>query len=104
MKDPNDPDDPNTPDDIDGPKDAEFDGADYDDKRDRQRLRGQMLRIYALMKDGQWRTLSEISRQVMAPEASVSANLRSFRKEKFGGYEVDREYVESGLYKYRLIV
>ena len=39
---------------------ADFDGADYQSKRDKVRLTGHLQRLYNLMQDGQWRTLGEI--------------------------------------------
>lgn len=80
-----------------------FDGADYVHERDHSRLKGQMLRVYSLMKDGCWRTLREISDITGDPEASVSAQLRHLRKERFGSYQVDRIRGSNGLYYYRLL-
>ena len=81
-----------------------FDGADYDHDRDSGRLTGQCLRIFTLMKDGKWRTLSQIADATNDPEPSVSAQLRCLRKERFGSHIVNREFVANGLYKYQLIV
>lgn len=81
---------------------AEFDGASYDSRRDKVRLTGHLQKLYDLMQDGQWRTLAEIESAVQFPQASISAALRCFRKEKFGGFVVDREYIRNGLHKYRL--
>jgi hypothetical protein len=80
------------------------DGQTYDHARDARRLAGQQCRVLALMKDGQWRTLSAIAAHTKDPEASVSARLRDLRKPKFGGWEVERRYVERGLWEYRLKV
>ncbi len=80
-----------------------FDGATYEPSRDHERLTGQKQRIFDLMKDGQWRTLEQISEATDTPQASVSARLRDFRKPKFGGHQVDRYYVEKGLFMYRVI-
>ena len=38
------------------------------------------------------------------PEASVSAQLRHMRKERFGQHFVAREYLGNGLYSYALIL
>lgn len=81
-----------------------FNGADYRPGRDDERLNGQIERVYALMKDGRWRTLSQIAATCGDPEASVSAQLRHLRKPRFGGHTVDRRYVGAGLYEYRLIL
>lgn len=79
-----------------------FDGKTYDPKRDGERLGAQLLRVLTVMSDGQWHTPRDLERRIGAPWASISARLRDFRKEKFGSYTVDREYVYDGLWKYRL--
>lgn len=81
-----------------------FDGITFDPQRDTRRLTAQHHRVKALMRDGIWRTLSEISKATGDPEASVSARLRDLRKEKFGGHGVYRQYVERGLFRYRLVL
>ena len=80
-----------------------FDGADYDRSRDDVRLTGQILRVWECVSDGGWRTLKDIAQATGDPEASVSAQLRHLRKPRFGGYTVEREYINNGLYKYRVI-
>lgn len=77
-------------------------GETYDQARDGKRLDGQMADVFALMRDGQWRTLGEISGATGHPEASVSARLRDMRKPSLGGFTVDREHVRKGLWRYRL--
>lgn len=81
-----------------------FDGADYSPDRDNSRLTGQILRVWEVMKDGQWRTLRQIADKTNDPEASISAQLRHLRKDKFGAHQIEREYINNGLYKYRLII
>jgi hypothetical protein len=71
--------------------------------RDHERLRSLLQRVFKLMKDGHWRTLPEIVSVTGGTEASVSARLRDLRKDKFGGYDVDREHVGAGLFRYRLV-
>jgi hypothetical protein len=85
-------------------KPMRFDGATYDPERDCVRLTGQYLRIWNVMSDGLFRTLSAIAKETGDPEASISARLRDFRKERFGSHEIEREYLGSGLYQYKLIV
>jgi len=83
-----------------------FDGSDYDPKYDDVRLGKQITRIYNTMKDGVWRTLSEIEEITDDPQASISAQLRHLRKQRFGGHEVDkrpRGDRHMGLFEYRLI-
>jgi hypothetical protein len=80
-----------------------FDGADYQPRRDDDRLTGQIKRVWDCMKDSGWRTLGQISDETGDPEASVSAQLRHLRKPRFGGHDVTKEFVGNGLYRYRVI-
>lgn len=79
-----------------------FDGPAYQPELDFERLNNQHERIKALMLDGRWRTLGQIAAVVNAPESSVSAQLRHLRKPRFGGYTVERQRVDGGLYAYRM--
>jgi hypothetical protein len=81
-----------------------FNGADYKPNRDDGRLGAQIQKIFTLMQDGIWRTLPQIETQTGYPQASISAQLRHLRKERFGGHIVERRYIENGLYEYCLIV
>lgn len=88
-----------------GPR-ARFDGAAYSPGDDDRRLSKQHEAIRALMLDGRWRTLAEISSVTGQPAASVSAQLRHLRKARFGGYVVQREPRGErgrGLYAYRVL-
>jgi hypothetical protein len=78
---------------FDGP------GLTADDQR---RLSRQLAAVQAYMADGSWRSLTDISRAVGAPEASVSARLRDLRKPKHGGFTVERRHVLNGLFHYRV--
>jgi hypothetical protein len=80
-----------------------FNGHDYNPERDDSRLTGQLLRIWDIVKDRQWRTLNEISLLTGDPEASISAQLRHLRKPRFGGHKVEKKYINNGLYKYRVL-
>jgi hypothetical protein len=80
-----------------------FDGATFDRQRDEERLSAQYARVFRLMEDGAWRSLSEIGRYTDAPSPSVSARLRDMRKKRFGGHTVERRYMGVGLFEYRLI-
>lgn len=80
------------------------DGETFDYARDARRLAGQHARVLALMKDGKFRTLAEIAEYTKDPEASVSARLRDLRKPRFGNWEVERKYIDRGLWAYRLKV
>lgn len=82
-----------------------FSGADFIAARDEKRLVTQLERIRDLISDGEWRTVSSMSNTLTSryganfPENSVQAQLRNLRKL---GLTVDRRYVGSGLYEYRL--
>jgi hypothetical protein len=81
-----------------------YNGPEYDPARDNKRLDKQIGRIYSTMIDGAWRTLDEISSQTGDPQASVSAQLRHLRKERFGSYIVNRRARgKSGWYEYQLL-
>jgi hypothetical protein len=81
-----------------------FDGPGLIAAVDDPRLQRQIDRVYNLMRDGEWRTLHDISQATGAPEASVSARLRDLRKPWWGGHTVDEERVAVGfgLHRYRL--
>ena len=84
-----------------------FNGPEYKPAFDQNRLTGQCLRIFDLMKDGNWRTLSEIEQGTGDPQSSISAQLRHLRKERFGAHEVNRQprgNRENGLFEYQLKV
>lgn len=81
-----------------------FDGSTYNPERDGARLGDQMLAVYAVMADGRWRTLADLSSAVGAPEASVSARLRDLRKPRFGGHRVERRYLFKGCFTYQLVI
>lgn len=74
-------------------------GATYDEARDGPRLNAQCNRVYLVMRTGAWHTLASLSIATGDPQASVSARLRDLRKH---GYVVEREYVQRGLWRYRL--
>ena len=79
-----------------------FDGETFESARDGARLTAQLDRVRLVVQDGRWRSLSQIAQESQAPVASVSARLRDLRKDRFGGYSVERRYVVNGLYEYRL--
>jgi hypothetical protein len=83
-----------------------FNGPAFDSGFDGARLMYQHVRIYSLMKDGDWRTFREIAAVTGDPEASISAQLRHLRKERFGSHTVNRRLRgerEGGLYEYQLV-
>lgn len=81
-----------------------FDGATYQPERDYERLDCQLGKVFRLMRDGQWRTLPEIARDVQGSQPAVSARLQDLRKDKYGGHTVDREHRGEGVFAYRVTV
>jgi len=82
-----------------------FAGSDFKAKHDYGRLKGQVKRVFDLMSDGQWRSLDTIAQLTGDPHASISAQLRNLRKERFGGHTVLKKRSgnkKSGLFVYRL--
>lgn len=83
-----------------------FNGSDYVPELDQARLTGQIERIYNLMIDGKFRTLSEIENETNDPQASISAQLRHLRKERFGKHIVNKRRVgdeKKGLFEYQVL-
>lgn len=79
-----------------------FHGDVYEETRDKSRLSKQLARVRDAMLDGKWRTFSEISLITLDPEPSISAQLRHLRRPEFGGYNVDKRKLSSGLWEYRV--
>lgn len=85
---------------LDKPK--AFDGETFSPNQDGTRLKAQLVRVRELMRDGKWRSLSEISKVTGDPEASTSARLRDLRKPKFGLWTVNRRRRTKSLFEYQL--
>jgi len=86
---------------------AKFDGDDYVPPRDDPRLRTQIQRIFSLMMDSKWRTLPEIEVATGDPAASISAQLRHLRKDRFGSHTLNKRHrgeKSRGYYEYQVIV
>ena len=85
-----------------------FDGATYEHQFDAERLGDQARAVWNVVKDGRWRTLSEIGDSAgVRSEASISARLRDFRKDRFGAHTVNRQQrgdPSDGLFEYSVIV
>jgi hypothetical protein len=84
----------------------DFDGSNYVIDLDKARLTGQIKRVYDLMSDKQWRTLNQIAYITKDPHASISAQLRNLRKERFGGHAINKRRKgdkDQGLWEYQLI-
>lgn len=89
-----------------GMSDMRFNGPDYIPEFDQDRLTGQVLRVWTLMKDQQWRTLQEIEVLTGDPQASISAQLRHLRKDRFGNHLINkrrRGEPHQGLFEYQLL-
>lgn len=87
---------------------SEFGGTTVTEN-DTERLTTQLDAVKQVMADGAWRNLERIAEVVFlltgkkATEASVSARLRDLRKDKFGGYTVERKSAGNGLFLYRVV-
>jgi len=83
-----------------------FDGSDLTPE-DRHWLSGGLREVLELMRDGQWRTLREISEMTSVKGESVGAQLRNLRKPENGGYTVEKQHPKDGrtdaLWEYRLL-
>jgi hypothetical protein len=82
-----------------------FNGPDYEPRFDQVRLTGQIKRVWQAMVDGGWRSLTEIEVLTRDPQASISAQLRHLKKERFGSHTVEhrpRGDRRNGLFEYRL--
>ena len=89
----------------------DFDGHHYEPKKDRYRLSGQIEKIFKFIQKHstdlfgmeKWMTVGEISVYTEFPEASISAQLRNLRKEKFGGHNIQGRYRQfTRIFEYRL--
>ena len=92
---------------IPGATSYRFNGPSYDPTEDDGRLSRQIDRVFAAMRDGSWRTLSEIEGLTGDPPASISAQLRHLRKRRFGAHGVEKRHrgePKNGLWEYKLEV
>ena len=82
----------------------QFKGTTFSASKDGKRLARQLESVKALLLDGQWRTLSQISEATGAPEASASARIRDCANKL--GMKKERRRVPggNGLHEYRLVV
>jgi len=86
---------------------ANFHGSNYNPALDKDRLTGQIRRIFDLMQDKHWRTLSEIEAITGDGQSSISAQLRNLRKPEFGMHTVNKKRRgnrKQGLFEYQLII
>lgn len=92
---------------FDAPADVpRIDGESFDRNKDGVRLGRQALRLFDTMKSGYWWSLYELAKFTGDPEASLSARMRDFRKNRFGAHTIERRRrVEAGgTWEYRLVV
>jgi len=82
------------------PDPADFKGATFDSVRDGDRLNAQCKRVFDVMIRGEWETLAGLSAKTGDPQASVSARIRDLRR---FGFHIDKEYVQRGLWRYRMV-
>ncbi len=78
-----------------------FDGPDLTPD-DTIRLSTALGRVHSLMADGEWRTLEDIAATCGCSVQGASARLRDLRKDRFGGFTVERQRVAGGLWEYRV--
>ncbi len=80
----------------------DFDGETYEREHDLARLSGQLrnVRDFGMANEGKYFTPGQWEYATGANWCSVSARLRDLRKEKFGGYTVQRLRLENGLNVY----
>lgn len=83
-----------------------FKGAGYIKIFDHERLKGRARVVYNLMSDEKWRTLQDLDDATGFPQASLSAQLRAFRRKDFGSHTVNRrrKVAQKGTHEYQLIV
>lgn len=82
-----------------------FDGETYEPEKDKERLSGQIQRVWRAILPGAWMTLDEIARITGDQHQSISARLRDLRKDRFGGWTIERRRrgdPKAGLFEYKL--
>lgn len=84
-----------------------FNGPAYTPEYDLARLSSQQAKVKAVMGDGNWHTIEEVTRLVGGGESSVSAQIRHLKKPRFGSNTIDRRRrgdKSQGLFEYRLVL
>lgn len=86
----------------------EFGGQTYSHELDGGRLNRLMRAVWAIVREGGWWTPEEIADRlaeqgIPTGTASVTARLRDFRKDQFGGFQVDRRRRTKGTHEYRVL-
>ena len=80
----------------------DFDGATYDEKRDKGRLQRQLATIKGIMFDHQPHTLTELAGIAGCLTTSASARVRDLRKAKHGGHTITKQNIGGGVWEYTL--
>lgn len=87
---------------------SQFPGKDIDIEFDEERLRGLQSAVYIVMKDGKYRTFSEIKSETKkGSETGIAATLRGFRHKSRGAHIVNKRRrgdPKKGVWEYQLIV
>ena len=78
-------------------------GPAYEEAKDGKRIKKQheVIRDF-MLENTNWFTLAELHSLLQYPEASISAQLRHLRKEKFGSYKVDKRRRTVGTWEYHI--
>jgi hypothetical protein len=94
------------------PEEPRVPGATFEPEWDEARLKGQLARVYAVMKDGAWRTLAELGAEIHRryprahdTESGIAARLRCLRRADHGGHIVESRRIgdpERGGWEYRV--
>lgn len=89
------------------PDQIRFDGSTYLPWRDDCRLVGQMRRVWDAMVDGRWYTPEQLEALTGDRWASISAQQRHLRKDRFGAHTVEKRQTadsKGGSFEYRLVI
>lgn len=81
-----------------------FDGDTYLPLWDRKRLTSLLERVRAALSDGCWHSLAHLCEVTGGTSASVSARVRDLRKDKFGGFDIERRRMRNGVHEYRMVI
>lgn len=83
-----------------------FDGSTYEPKHDAKRLGRLLDAVFHQLYWGEWFTLRELAKRCRGSEPSVSARLRDLRKQRYGGWIIERRrqpgLEAKGIFQYRL--
>lgn len=73
---------------------------------ERKKMSKQLLRVFEIMKDGQWRTLDQIAAfpGMRSPTQSISRYLCFFRAPQYGGHTVNRRKQQNArVFEYQVL-